>query len=363
MPFYLALGLVFFSVIPGGAAANVRRRVPILWTTTTPAQPYVIALVGDAKTHALLDTGASDHVFSLSFAHAAGLPTVAIHAQGVDHGAGALALRGLVHVTSRIEGWGPLDASLSTPKDGLAYAVAVVHDRFRELGLGAFVSPQRLVTRGHAVVIDLQKSELVELPAGELRSYLDGHRGRALFTGSAEACKHGTGARAGITWTTDALIEGHAARLLVDTGAASGDLFRDSPVGRAIQTRGHADASIVTARGPIAASRVDGLTLRLGDLQFHNLRWDVVPAQGAPVCRYDGVLGINVLRNCVVAFDGTAISGRCTEPPGAPEPNVAGESPAQKRQFAHKKQAVTAPQTKRPTKPPNEQGRTPKMRP
>ena len=315
--FVLAIHTLAYAAEPG---LSVRRHVSIGWTSTKPAQPFVTVQIGDVTSHALVDTGASDHVIASSLVESASLPTVSLRAQGVDHGAGSLQLSGLAHTDVSIAGWGPLEASLSTTKDGTAFAVAGVHPRFQELGLGAFVSPQRLVTAGHAVVVDLAASEIVEVPVTQLRAYLDAKGGASLFTAGSEVCKHGKGTRSGTTWIADALIEGHPARLLVDTGAAYGDLFRDSVVGRALVGRDKSNTTMVTAGSTLDAERISDITVRLGEVQRSKLRWTLVPSQGKPVCPYDGVLGIDVLRSCVVAFDGQTMSGRCPEMTETAEP-------------------------------------------
>jgi hypothetical protein len=322
---------IALRALVASASEPVRRRVPIHWTTARPAQPYVTLTVGGAETRALIDTGASDHVIAHAFVDDARLATVAIRAQGVDHGAGSMPLRGLAHAEAIIPGWGPLEPNLSTAKDGLAYAVASVHPRFRELGLGAFVSPQRLVTPGHAIVVDLPGSEIVEVPLSHARAALEARGAVALFTGGASACLHGAGPRAGVTWMTDALVEGAHAKLLVDTGAAFGDLFRDSPVGRALLTRQGAADALVTAGQSLESARVEGLALRVGDLQRTNLRWNLVESQGKPVCAYDGVLAIDVLRRCALAFDGRTIAGRCAGDEAAAQPTKKGARPRKRR--------------------------------
>ena len=317
---------------PVASASEVaRRRVPIAWTNARPAQPYVTLRIGGAETRALLDTGASDHVIALDFVEDAQLPTVAIRAQGVDHGAGSMHLRGLAHAEASISGWGPLEANLVAARDGLAYAVATVHPRFRELGLGAFVSPQRLVMPGHAIVVDLARSELLEVPLAYARATLEARGAVALFTGGASACLHGAGPRVGVTWMTDALVEGAHAKLLVDTGAAFGDLFRDSQIGRALLTREGAADALVTAGRSLESSRVEGLTLRVGDVLRTGLRWNLVESQGKPVCAYDGVLAIDVLRRCALAFDGRSIAGRCAEDASAAQPPKKGARPKKRR--------------------------------
>ncbi len=300
------------AVVPAHAA-EPRRRAAIGWTTAKPSQPFVELEVAGVRTHALVDTGASDHVIARALVDEAGLPTVSLRAQGVDHGAGAMPLRGLAHTAVTIPGFGPLEPALSTSREGLAFAVASVHPRFHELGLGAFLSPQRLVTASHAIVVDLVHGELLEVPLPQLRATLEATGPLSLFTGNATTCSHGSGPHAGTTWMADALVEGRSARLLVDTGAAFGDLFRDSPIGRALVTREGSTATMVTAGQSLETARVEDLTVRVGEVQRSRLRWNLVDSQGKPVCPYDGVLGIDVLRHCAIAFDGRTVAGRCED--------------------------------------------------
>lgn len=311
---FLASALAFAQVAStprSVATEGPRRRATIGWTSAKPSQPFVDLEIGGVTTHALIDTGASDHVVAQAVLDKAALPTVALRAQGVDHGAGSMTLRGLGHTAVSIPGFGPLEASLSTARDGLAFAVASVHPRFQELGLGAFVSPQRLVTAGHAIVVDLVHGELLEVPLSQVRPALEAIGPHSLFTTTPTSCTHGTGSRPGTTWMIDALVEGSPARLLVDTGAAFGDLFRDSAIGRALVTRQASTTTMITARQSLETARIDDLTVRVGDVQRSKLRWNVVESQGKPVCPYDGVLGIDVLRHCALAFDGRSVSGRC----------------------------------------------------
>lgn len=332
------LGFALFSaqlgVTLGPARAEApRRRATIAWTTAKPSQPFVELEVAGVRTHALVDTGASDHVVARTLVDEASLPTVALRAQGVDHGAGAMPLRGLAHTAVTIPGFGPLEPALSTSREGLAFAVAAVHPRFHELGLGAFLSPQRLVTAGHAIVVDLVHGELLEVPVAQLRATLEAVGPLSLFTGTASACTHGSGPHAGTTWITEGLVEGRAARLLVDTGAAFGDLFRDSPVGRALVSREGSTTTMVTAGQSLETARVDDLTVRVGDVQRSKLRWNLVESQGKPVCAYDGVLGIDVLRHCAIAFDGRTVAGRCEAFEAAAKP----VRPAKKKPAPRKK--------------------------
>lgn len=334
-PALAPLAAVMVLALAGGAAHAdpPRRRATIGWTSAKPSQPFVELEVGGVRTHALVDTGASDHVIARALVDDAGLATVSLRAQGVDHGAGAMPLRGLAHTTVTIPGFGPLEPALGTARDGLAFAVAAVHPRFRELGLGAFLSPQRLVTAGHAIVVDLVHGELLEVPLPQVRATLEAAGPLSLFTGTATTCTHGSGPHAGATWISEALVEGHPAQLLVDTGAAFGDLFRDSPIGRALVSREGATSTMVTAGQSLETARVDDLTVRVGEVQRSKLRWNLVDSQGKPVCPYDGVLGIDVLRHCAIAFDGRSLSGRCE----ALEPAAKAARPPKKKSAPRKK--------------------------
>ncbi len=126
--------------------------VPITYDvgSETTHAPMVAARIGAATTRLILDTGSSDHVFTIEFARAAGLSAVPGES-GVDHAGAPVPSWRLGDVRARI---GELTVAL-------ADAVAIVGPPpFEGWGVGGFLSPQHLHPEA-AVVIDLVAHRLV----------------------------------------------------------------------------------------------------------------------------------------------------------------------------------------------------------
>src|SRR5688572_14862474 len=112
----------------------------------------VTGTIAGQPANMLVDTGANSHVIAGWFARKHGLPMKKLGDIGTDHVGRTIATYRIDKPDMAIEDWGKL--SVSTV---LATEVPEVIER---LGIGAFISPQRLVEEGDSVLLDLTKGEL-----------------------------------------------------------------------------------------------------------------------------------------------------------------------------------------------------------
>ena len=114
--------------------------------------PLVTGTIAGQPALMLVDTGANSHVIAGWFARKLGLPMKKLGDVGTDHVGKTIATFRIEKPEIAIDDWGAL-----TPVPVLATDVPEVIEK---LGIGAFISPQRLVEEGDSVVLDLAKGEL-----------------------------------------------------------------------------------------------------------------------------------------------------------------------------------------------------------
>ena len=247
--------------------------------------PFVHGTIGGVSTWMLVDSGASTQFVPSWMADRAKVqtrPTTASVSDHVRHDMNvALADRSLI----AIDAWGGL-----TPGELL-----VVDEKARglgaEFGVGIMLSPQAL---------DDERAVILELDRRSIRTGSEADAVRALAarkiavdSDDIEFC-HGV-------FSVAATIDGHAVRLTVDTGASSSDLFSLSDAGRALAPRSARRSEGEAGSGPVALRVYKGARIQVGGL---SIRKDIDIFTGAPEidCPVDGVLGIDVLRSCVLVF-------------------------------------------------------------
>ena len=132
--------------------------VPIRYDVgdTVTHAPTVDARVAGVATRLILDTGSSDHVFTIELARAAGLP----HVPGDP---------GTDHAGSSVESWlvGDVSIEIAGAPFALRDSVAITGPApFEGWGVGGFLSPQHLHPTAN-VVIDLVADRLLLVGARE----------------------------------------------------------------------------------------------------------------------------------------------------------------------------------------------------
>jgi hypothetical protein len=121
--------------------------------------PMVTVRFGAHTTNLIVDSGASDHVLTRAFVRRAGIRELGQHEVGTDHNNAAFQ-------ASKIE-----TQRASFGGSTLVFEGYVVEGPppFEMLGVGGFISPQRLIREG-TVIVDLDGKRLYALPCGEPES-------------------------------------------------------------------------------------------------------------------------------------------------------------------------------------------------
>ncbi|MEO7110956.1 MAG: retropepsin-like aspartic protease [Polyangiaceae bacterium] len=248
--------------------------------------PLVHGTIGGVPTWMIVDSGAGTHFVMGWMADRANVQTSPTKTVVTDHVRRemnvALADRSLIV----IEGWGGLTPGELLVVDAPAGGLGAKNN------IGIMLSPQTL---------DDDRAVIFELDRGSIRTGTEADAVRALAARKVPVDPDDI-AFCHDVFSVAANIDGHAVRLVVDTGASSTDLFSLSDAGRALAA--HSASSRTAgepASGPVAMRIAKGARIQLGALSMHK---DVDILVGAPEieCPVDGVLGVDVLRSCVLVF-------------------------------------------------------------
>lgn len=263
--------------------------------------PLVTGMVGGQKALMLVDTGANSHVIAGWLARKLGLPLKKLGDVGTDHVGKSIATFRIEKPEIAIDGWGTL-----TPGPVLATDVP---DVIEKLGIGVFISPQRLLEEGDAVVLDLATAEIRSAWWDEAHYELSAMG--APMVDDAHACEENDGPIKGLAFVVPAVVETQRAHLLVDTGAQHSDLFTTSDAGQKLLAQSTANKEpMYTASGKISARKLRGAHVSAGSFAV-TTDVDLIGGAGDASCPRDGVLAMDVLRSCALLLGKGRLYGRC----------------------------------------------------
>lgn len=265
--------------------------------------PVVTGRIAGQPVLMLVDTGANSHVVAGWLARKLGLPMKKLGDIGTDHVGKSIAAYRLDKVEISIDDWGKLGTTTL-----LATEVPAVIEK---LGIGAFISPQRLDEEGDSVVLDLAKGELRSAWWDESVREMSAQGARLFEAGEGRVCEDAEGPIRGLAYVMPSTVESQKVQLLVDTGAQHSDVFIASAAGQKLlpQSTQNKEA-MYTASGPISARKLAGAHVTTGS---YAVTADVDLIQGAAdaSCPRDGVLAMDVLRACSLLLGRSKIYGRC----------------------------------------------------
>jgi hypothetical protein len=181
-----------------------------------------------------------------------------------------------------------------------------------KLGIGAFVSPQRLTEEGDAVVLDLGGAEIRAAWFDEATR--EGKLpGKAVIGDGAHACEDTQSPIKGLAYVVPTKVNGLDAQLLVDTGAQRSDILAGSNPGKALAPRSVANKEqMYGASGKLSSRTIPAAKLLVGEVPM-TLDVDLIGGESDPYCPRDGVLSMDVLRKCVLVLGRKQIVARCPE--------------------------------------------------
>lgn len=272
--------------------------------------PLVMGTIAGQPALMLVDTGANSHVIAGWFARKLGLGMKKLGDVGTDHVGKTIATYRIEKPELAIDEWGAL-----APMPVLATDVPEVIEK---LEIGAFISPQRLVEDGDAVVLDLAKGELRPAWWDEAHYELSA-TGVPLVLTEARACEETEGPIKGLAFVVPAIIEAQRVDLLLDTGAQHSDVFTASPAGQKLMGQSTVNKEpMYTASGKISARKLKSARVSAGSFAV-NADVDLIAGAADSSCPRDGVLAMDVLRSCTLLLGRQRIYARCI-PPSADTP-------------------------------------------
>jgi hypothetical protein len=261
--------------------------------------PIVHGTVAGVATLFLVDTGANAHILAGWLARKAQLTTRAFGDTGVDHAGRSIETRRATHPQVHIDNWGDL------PDEPML--VTDIPEAVARLGIGGFVSPQQLASDDVSVVLDFQKGEMHQIRRGDT---LDAP-GNALALDPPRACLDKDSPLQGLAFVLKADIDGHAAELLLDTGAHHSDLLATSKPGKALSQRSEPSReSVYAASGKVTPRTVHNAHIRVGGLEVVR-DVDLIPGREDDFCPRDGVLAMDILKQCTIVLDRQTVTGVC----------------------------------------------------
>ncbi|MDB4940587.1 MAG: hypothetical protein JWP97_121 [Labilithrix sp.] len=276
--------------------------------------PLVSGTVAGHPVLMLVDTGANSHVIAGWLARKLGLPMKKLGDLGTDHVGKSIATFRVERPELAIDEWGPLATG--------PVLATEVPEIIEKLGIGVFISPQRLVEEGDSVVLDLQKGELRSAVWSEAHYELSATGLPLVMPEQGRACEDTESPIKGLAFVVPATVEGQRVELLVDTGAEHSDVFTSSPSGQKLAGQStvvrepmYTASGKITARRLKAAHVVAGGVTLVGDV-------DLIGGAADGSCPRDGVLAMDVLRACALLLGRDQLYARCLPParPADPAP-------------------------------------------
>jgi len=267
--------------------------------------PIVSGTVAGQPVLMLVDTGANSHVIAGWFAKKLGLPMKKLGDIGTDHVGKAIATYRLDNLEMTIDEWGKLSSTTVLATE--------VPEVIEKLGIGAFISPQRLDEEGDAVALDLAKGEIRAAWWDETQSELANAAGGSTLVTSDQgrACEENDGPVKGLAFVVPSVVDSQKVQLLIDTGAQHSDVFSSSPAGQKLAPQSTSNKEpMYTASGKISARKLRNAKLTTGAYTI-TADIDLIGGAADGSCPRDGVLAMDVLKQCTVLFGRSKVFGRC----------------------------------------------------
>ena len=245
--------------------------------------PLVHATIAGDPVLLLVDSGASAHVITGDVARKLELASQASSTQFFDAGGRRQGARRTDAAQVTIDRWGRLPSGplFIVPGDEANGAATT--------GISGLLSPQSLDPK-HTIVVDLQREEMRTVD-DEMAA--DPFVFGAHDLGDTKPC--------GNLYYITALIESEPVRVLVDTGADSTIIYGRTAAGHRLRLRRmQMNDKVHGVAGAIEADVLQDVRFRLGGLnQTRNITIIEAPGDG---CGGEGILGLDVLRNCALIF-------------------------------------------------------------
>ncbi len=249
--------------------------------------PLVRGTLGGDSFLFLVDSGASRHVITSDVARKVELKSRASGVTFHDAAGRGQGARQTDASQIAIDRWGKLDP-------GPLFVVAGDENYGQAVsGVAGLLSPQNL---------DLTHTIVVDLPREELRTVDEDQATDPFVFGPHDL---GEVTPCGSLYYVTAQIEGEPVRMLVDTGADITLVYGRSSAGQRLRMRRmQMGEHIHAVSGNVESDQLAAVRLRVGEL-LQTRDMTVVESHGDR-CGGEGILGLDVLRNCALVFGASA---------------------------------------------------------
>jgi len=264
--------------------------------------PWIEVVVGGVKAKAILDTGAELHIVQAWFAEAAGLRQDGEQDVDVTDSSKKSMKASFTRVRGEMTGWGRMD----TP----AVLVPTL-EAFEAARVGMVVNPLLLAAEGHALRLDFGQRVMAELD--QLTEPTPG----VVLQTCATVSRMGNGTViVTLRGVTEVQVAGFATALTIDSGARTTVIAAGSDATETLtrQVTGQETAGgvfgnedVKTISEPVAMT-VAGTAFEIAGLRLSPEE----PKRSS--CNDQGVLGMDVLRHCVVELSLTDTRLICRSP-------------------------------------------------
>ncbi len=301
-----ALIAVFISLVAfpvsSGQSKPARRSVPVHYDSTLSLagfpNPLVRATIAGRQALFIVDTGAGVHVLAAWFAKAAGL---ALRDSSTTL-QGSTGEKSHTQTATNVEGV----FEDGTPLKIDEAAVVDLPPIFQEKQLAGLLSPQMLARPGEAAVLDLREPALNFDSTDEALAQLPPEAGQVP---GGHVCVNPKSQFRNRLYGVQSLIEGVTGVLLLDTGATRTLVAPQSTFALKLS-----DRSVVVGRiegvGGAATNgrRVMDVNLNLAGM---NMKLDLSIGGAPGDCGTDGLLGMDVLKKCVIVLGDSKLGLYC----------------------------------------------------
>ncbi len=287
---------------PAGTTVEALRKVPLEFAIQGRPfpLPVVKVTVAGTETIALVDTGANSTVIAGWIARKTNLTLQRFGDTGTDHTGHSIETRRALHPQVEIPGWGSL------PDEPLL--VTDVPDAVTKLGIGVFISPQKLAGPNEAIVLDFPHKEMRAVKRG---SPMSSTLGAALTLDPVTLCEDKESPIQGLAYVVAGTIDGEPVKLLLDTGAHHSDLLMSSPPGAKLLPRAiDSKEQVYAASGKVTPKLLKDVKVSVGAVEG-NFDVDLIPGKKDEFCPRDGVLAMDVLAKCELMLEPGKLVGLC----------------------------------------------------
>jgi predicted aspartyl protease len=258
--------------------------------------PLLRLTIGGRTVWFIIDTGAGVHTIASWLVRAAGLRTRASSSAVTGSTGSEQQVRAFEGISARLE-------------DGRTLAIpeGVVVDFpgiFEEHEIGGLLSPQ-LLSRKDAVVLDLRT------PALSLEAFsVATARLRSTNVAAARVCHNAASPIRNGLYAVPATVAATPATLLLDTGATRTVIGVESGIAQRLAPQSAGGSRTQGVGGTVTTSqRVPGVPVAIAG---KTTAVELTLAPAAANCGADGLLGMDVLRNCVLVLGESAFAWSCS---------------------------------------------------